>query len=316
MFLNNPDIGNPVRKIWIVIGGIALFMFLAFIFIFLLFISLLFSSSDIEVSGSGDVALIPIKGELVTDPGFSIGGSESTSEDIIKLVEKANKDPFVKGIILEINSPGGSAVASEEIANAIKKVKKPKAAWIREAGASGAYWVASSTDHIVASKMSIVGSIGVTASYLRIGGILNKYNITYERMVAGKYKDEGTPFRDMTPEERAMLQQDLDAIHREFIKAVAENRKTSYSEIEKLATGEVFLGEEALNAGLIDSIGSKQEALEYINKRINGTGTIVEYRKKTSFFDSFSSTLNQQSFNVGRGIGSSLLSDERIGVRT
>ncbi len=305
-----------MRKIWIAVIGIAVFLLLGFIFLLSLFVAVLFSSSDIEVSGTGDIALIPVKGELVVDSDFSFGSSESTSTDIIKLIEKAEKDPYVKGIILEINSPGGSAVASEEISNAVKKVNKPKVAWIRESGASGAYWVASSTDHIVASKMSVVGSIGVTASYLRIGGLLNKYNITYERLVSGKYKDEGTPFREMTDEEKAMLQQDLDAIHREFIKAVAENRKVQYSEIEKVATGEVFLGEEALKAGLIDEIGSKQEALAYVNKRTNGTGKIVEYKKKRSFFDSFGDTLSAQSFNVGRGIGASLMNEERMLVKT
>ncbi|MBI2133732.1 signal peptide peptidase SppA [Candidatus Woesearchaeota archaeon] len=304
-----------MRKIWLVLGGIGLVVLFGILFTFLLLISIvLISQDDVEITGTGNVAIIPIKGQLSIDPEFSISSSQTSSDDIIKLIERAEKDDEIQAIILEINSPGGSAVASEEIARQVRQVSKPKAAWIREAGASGAYWVATSTDHIVASRMSLVGSIGVTASYLRLGGLLNRYNITYERLVSGNYKDTGTPYRDLTEEERAMLQKELGTIHREFIRAVAENRNSSYGEIEKIANGNVFLGEEALELGLVDELGGKKEALDYISTRINKTANPVEYRKRKSFFESFGETLSTQSFSVGRGIGSALI-PENAGVR-
>src|SRR3989338_6818866 len=100
--------------------------------------------------------------------------SATASSETIKFIEKADKNPSIKAIILEINSPGGSAVASEEIANAVKKTNKTTVAWIREIGTSGAYWIASSSDHIVASRMSVTGSIGVIASYLEFEGLVDR----------------------------------------------------------------------------------------------------------------------------------------------
>ena len=161
----------------------------------------LFVSTDVE-SLSGNVALIPIEGVIVgTDDGEFLFESVTSSLDTVELIEKADRNPNIKAIILEINSPGGSAVASEEIANAIKKTNKTTVAWIREIGTSGAYWVSSASDHIVANRVSITGSIGVIASYLEFPGLLDRYNITYQRLVSGKYKDIGSPYKEMTTEE-------------------------------------------------------------------------------------------------------------------
>src|SRR3989338_349336 len=165
--------------------------------------SLDFNAGKASDSGSrlsrGNIALISIKGAVMPSDGFSfLAGDGVSSERIKREPEKAEKDPSVKAILLEIDSPGGAAVASQEVANAVKASKKFKVAWIRETGASGAYWVASAADKIVASPLSITGSIGVLASYLDFSGLLNRYNVTYERIVGGKYKDIGAPYKDLT----------------------------------------------------------------------------------------------------------------------
>src|SRR3989344_1616932 len=170
----------------------------------------LFVGIDVE-SLSGNVALIPIQGVIVGDEDSEfLFESVTSSPEAVELIEKADKNPNIKAIILEINSPGGSAVASEEIAKAVKKTNKTTVAWIREVGASGAYWVASSSDYVIANRVSITGSIGVIASYLEFPGLLERYNVTYQRMVSGKYKDLGSPYREMTQEEKAICQQSLD----------------------------------------------------------------------------------------------------------
>src|SRR3989338_2223036 len=149
----------------------------------------LFVGVDVE-SLSGNVALIPIDGIILgSDDSEFLFESITSSLDAVELIEKADKNPNIKAIILEINSPGGSAVASEEIAKAVQKTNKTTVAWIREVGASGAYWVASSSDYVIANRVSITGSIGVIASYLEFPGFLEKYNVTYRRLVSGKYKD-------------------------------------------------------------------------------------------------------------------------------
>ncbi|MBI3883795.1 MAG: signal peptide peptidase SppA [Sphingobacteriales bacterium] len=170
-------------------------------------------------------------------------------------------------MLFEINSPGGSAVASEEIANAVKKANKTTVAWIREIGTSGAYWVASSSGHIVANRVSITGSIGVIASYLEFPGLLEHYNITYQRLVSGKYKDIGSPFKEMTPEEKAIFQQNLDTIRDYFVSEVAKNREMSKKDVDKIANGVFYLGAQAKELGLIDELGGKDEAINYIEKK-------------------------------------------------
>lgn len=278
-------------------------------FIFVGIISL-FSGIDVE-SLEGNVAMIPIEGIIVgiEDDGFFEELAVST--DIIELIEKADKNPHVKAIILEINSPGGSAVASEEIANAVRKANKTTVAWIREAGASGAYWIASSSDYIVANRVSITGSIGVIASYLEFPGFLDRYNVTYRRLVSGKYKDMGSPFREMTAEEEELFQQDLDIIRDYFVGEVAKNRKMSKKDVDKIANGLFYLGVQAKELGLVDELGGKDEVVAYIERKENITADIVEYETEKGLFEILSDVMKKQSFMVGKGIGSSMLDVRR-----
>ena len=267
----------------------------------------LFAGIDVE-SLSGNVALIQIHGVITgSEDSESFFETTTSSLDAVELIEKADENPSIKAIILEINSPGGSAVASEEIANAVKKTNKTTVAWIREAGASGAYWVASSADYIVAGRASITGSIGVIASYLEFPGLLESYNVTYRRLVSGKYKDIGSPYKEMTSEERAIFQQSLDEIMDYFAGEVAKNRKLSKKDIDKVANGLFYLGMQAKELGLVDELGSKDEAVNYIEKKEGIKAEIAEYKKEKTLFDVLSRVLSRQSFFVGKGVGSALL---------
>lgn len=270
----------------------------------------LFSGVDVD-SLEGNVAMIPIEGVIVGTEDDGFFEELAVSTDIIELIEKADKAPHVKAIILQINSPGGSAVASEEIANAVRKTNKTTVAWIREAGASGAYWIASSSDYIVANRVSITGSIGVIASFLEFPGFLDRYNVTYRRLVSGKYKDMGSPFREMTSEEEELFQQDLDIIRDYFVSEVAKNRKMSKKDVDKAANGMFYLGVQAKDLGLVDELGGKDEVVAYIERKENITADIVEYETEKGFFEILGDVMKQQSFMVGRGFGSSVL-DRRI----
>jgi len=267
----------------------------------------LFAGIDVG-SLSGNVALIPIEGEIVgTNNGGILSQDVISSTDAVELIEKAGKNENIKAIILEIDSPGGSAVASEEIANAVKKTNKTTVAWIREVGASGAYWVASSADHIVANRASITGSIGVIGSYLEFPGFLERYNVTYRRLVAGKYKDIGSPYKEMTEEEKAIFQQTLDSIRDYFVSEVAKNRNLNKKDVDKVANGLFYLGAQAKELGLVDELGGKDEVISYIEKKEGIKADVVEYKKEKTLLDVLSKILSKQSFFVGKGIGSSLL---------
>jgi protease-4 len=266
----------------------------------------LFVGVDVE-SLSGNVALIQIEGVIVgTEDSEFLFESVTNSQDAVELIEKADANPSIKAIILEINSPGGSAVASEEIANAVRKTNKTTVAWIREIGTSGAYWVASAADHIVANRVSISGSIGVIASYLEFPGLLERYNVSYRRLVSGKYKDIGSPFKEMTEEEKEIFQQNLDSIRDYFVSEVAKNRNLNKKDVDKIANGLFYLGAQAKELGLIDELGGKDEVIAYIETKEGIKVDIAEYKKEKTLFDILSEILSKQSFFVGKGIGSYL----------
>lgn len=257
---------------------------------------------------TGNVALIPITGVITTDGSNYLGSQTTSSADIVSFLEEANSQENIKAIVLEINSPGGTPVATEEITGAIKRIDKPVIALIREMGASSAYWIASSTDYIIAGRMSITGSIGVISSYLEFSGLMEKYGIGYERLVAGDSKDVGTPFRKLTIKETEKIQERLDRLHNIFINEVATNRGLSIDKVKKLANGDVLLGEEALEAGLVDELGDKKVVEEYLKTEHNIEEiTYSTYQKEASLFELLSGMTSQWSFKMGEGIGAIFL---------
>jgi len=262
---------------------------------------------------SGNVALIKIRGVISTDKEDSFSRTTTSSIEVIKLIEKAEESPNIKAILFDINSPGGSPVGSKEIGDAIKRAKKPTFSLIHEIGASGAYWIASSTDYIIANDLSITGSIGVISSYIEFEGLLKKYNMTYQRMVGGEYKDIGDPLRKLSDEERDILQKKIDKIHNYFIGIVAKNRNMSFEKAEELSTGEFYLGSEALELGLVDELGDSETAKEAIKQKLNITEVdFIEYSTPKSFFDVLSGVFSDNSFLVGKGIGSAITGQSDI----
>lgn len=300
---------------WIII--ILVILILGFISIILAAVVSVFFSiggeTSASLSSSGNVAVIPINGVILTETSTSpfSGDADTSSTDVVEYIERANENPSIKAIVFEINSPGGSGVASDEIAQAIKLADKPTIAYIREVGASGAYWVASATDRVYANRMSIVGSIGVIGSYLEFSGLLERYNVTYQRFVAGKYKDFGSPFRKPSKEEKDLFQVQLDAMHDIFIEQVAINRNMSKEQVEDLATGFIFTGDQALANGLIDEIGGKREVVAYLEQELNMSITLVEYKKKRTLLDLLGEVSAQKGFSIGRGIGASLIEESK-----
>ncbi len=188
------------------------------------------------------------------------------SEYIIEIIKQANKDEKIKAIIIESDSPGGSPVAGEEIANAIKNSEKPVVALIRELGSSAAYWAISSADKIFASKNSNVGSIGVTSSYLNNVVKNKKDGYTYEQLSAGKYKDSGSADKPLTIEEKEIFMRDINIIYENFIEAVSQNRNIPIDKVRSFADGATVMGATAKERGLIDAIGGINEVEKYLEE--------------------------------------------------
>lgn len=187
-----------------------------------------------------------------------------------KQLTKYFKDPEIKAILLEIDSPGGSAGISKAFFNEIQQLKKeypkPVVCLSQQCCASGAYYIASASDYIIASSSAIIGSIGVTVSFFNISDILKKYDVNYVDKHSGKYKTAGTPYLPNNPEQEAMLQELSDNIYNQFAADVASCRKLSLAEVDTWANGRVFTGEQALKLNLIDETGSKYNAVKKIKE--------------------------------------------------
>lgn len=223
-----------------------------------------FAGEDCNVAG------INLHGEVVTYDTEDFENSiVASSEDIITVISDADEAENIKGIMIDIDSYGGNPVAAQEIADALKRAKKPVVALIRGAGASAAYWVATGADAIVASNLSDVGGIGVTMSYLDFSGYNSKEGYVYNNLRTAPFKDYGDPEKPLTEEERALMMRDLMITHEAFVKAVADNRKLLVSAVEKMADGATVMGEMALKNKLIDRLGSYEDAEDYLKEKID-----------------------------------------------
>jgi len=231
-------------------------------------------TGDILTSDTDDacnVLVFSVKGYLSTflpKQPVDLEVDVSSSEDIVDTIFLAQNDPKIKAVMLSIDSHGGDGVAGEEIARALKSFDKPTVAVIRSIGASAAYWASTGADKIYASKISDVGGIGVTASYLDESNKNIKDGYTFVELSSAKYKDTGDPSKQLTQEERAILMSDLRKVHTVFVQDVATNRNLEISEVEKLANGLTYVGTDALDYGLIDEIGDMTSATKYLEEQI------------------------------------------------
>jgi protease IV len=244
-----------------------------------------FLSFDMGSVGPGNIAVIPINGVISTEGSSGLMESYTGSDTIISLLDEAEKSPNIKAIILDINSGGGSGVAADEISQKVKSLNKTTVAVIRDIGASAAYWIASSADKVYANRMSLTGSIGVTGSYLDFSGTLERYNVSYQRYVSGEYKDMGSPFRKATEQEEELFNQMISKMNDFFIDEVSMNRNLERDHVKGLSDGRIFLGIEAQEYGLVDELGTKADAVRYLESALNITAETTEFKEKASWSD-------------------------------
>jgi protease-4 len=227
-----------------------------------------------------------LHGTLYTTAALSESESmddvETYSAGIANMVEEIEKDEDIKAIFVDVNSAGGDPVAGEEIANAFKDSSKEVVVLIRSIGASAAYWAVSSGDVIFASANSDVGGIGVQINYLDTFEKNQKEGINSNIISSAKFKSIGDPNRPLTEEEKALLQEDVDEIHKNFVNVVAENRTLEKSKVEELANGTTMLGSKALSAGLIDRIGGMSDARDYLKEKYGEEPKICETYYETA----------------------------------
>lgn len=231
---------------------------------------------DLDLSTEDRIALIRVEG-VILDSQTTVGE-----------LKRFGENPSIKAIVLRIDSPGGGVVPSQEIHDAVKRVRtKSNKAVIASMGsvaASGGYYIAAATDRIVANPGTLTGSIGVIMETANVEGLLQKIGVEGVIIKSGKYKDVGSPLRKMSEEERALLQSVMDDVHKQFIEAVAEGRAIELTDAQSLADGRIFTGRQAKEAKLVDELGDLDDAIQLAADvvGIEGEPKVVEPRRRFS----------------------------------
>lgn len=262
------------KKIDLIIGIIivsCLFLFLIFFFM------MIFSSSKtgkgIDVASGERVGVIELNGVILD------------SRNVVDQLDKYGREKFIKAIVLHMDSPGGSVAASQELYQAVKRVRdggKPIVTSMNNVAASGAYYTALGSSKIMANPGTTTGSIGVLAEFPNFTGIMDKIGVRYTIIKSGEYKDTGNPFRNISARELDYLQKWIDNAYDQFLTVVAIERKKSKKEVRPYADGRVYTGQQAYEYGLIDTLGTFRDAVYFAAKLggIKGEPKIYQERKK------------------------------------
>lgn len=251
--------------------------------------------------GRGRIAVVYAEGEIVDGEGDSgeVGGTSFSRE-----LRKLRQDDGVKAVVLRVNSPGGSAFASEVIQREVRLLKKAKPVIVSMGtyAASGGYWIAAYGDRIFAEPTTITGSIGVFGIQFDVQKLANNLGVTFDSVKTGKFADALTVSRPKTAEELAVFQRMVDWIYQEFVGKVAEGRKLSREAVEEIAQGRVWSGAEAKKLGLVDEVGGLDAAIVYAAHQA-GLGApyrLVEYPRQKDLFQTIQDFIEKNAPRYAR----------------
>lgn len=251
-------------------------IFFTVIFTIIVVLSLIMTFSQ-KISIGEKVALIRVTGVII----------DSTS--VIEEIKDYSKDNSVKAVVIRINSPGGGVAPSQEIFEEVVKLKKKKKVIVSmgAVAASGGYYIAAPADKIVANAGTLTGSIGVIMEIPNVAGLMEKIGVKTQVVKSGKHKDIASAFKQMTTEEKKILQTVLDDVHDQFIQAVSDGRGMDYEVIKKLSDGRIFTGRMAKDLGLVDELGNLEDAIMLAGEMtgIKGEPEVIYKEDKYSFLE-------------------------------
>ncbi len=231
-----------------------------------------------SLPGLDRIALVKVEGVLIS------------SERIVDELKNYSQDSSVKAIVLRVDSPGGAVVPAQEIYEALKNARKEGKKVVVSLGsvaASGGYYIAAAADRIVANPGTLTGSIGVKMEFANLERLLEKIGVKGMVLKAGKYKDVGSPYREMTAQERELLQNVIDDVHSQFIEAVAEGRNIPLRDVRAIADGRIFTGRQAYELKLVDQLGDLSTSIQAAADLagIKGKPRVVSRERKTQFLE-------------------------------
>ncbi len=260
-----------------VILGIALLVFIGFVAVIAMYGLGLFGQNGRAFNLRGKVGIIPIEG-IIGDSG-----------ELIEQINEFADDRGIRAVVLRIDSPGGGVVPSQEIYQAVRELKKKKkvVASMGSVAASGGYLIAVAANRVVANPGSITGSISTVMHYANVEELLKKVGVRSSVVKSGKFKDIGSPVREMTVEEKQLIQGIVDDIYDQFTQTISENRKVPLGAILNLADGRIFSGRQALTVKLVDELGGLQDAV-FLAGRLAGMegkpAIVYATKKKTNLW--------------------------------
>ncbi len=267
---------NTSTKWFIAIAAFIIFIGVGLSVLFFAFVSSLVRD-DVELvseGGHGDkIAVVELIGPI------------TSSEETVRQFKKYREDRSIKAILFRVDSPGGGVVASQEIYDEVRKTRddgKPVVVSMGALAASGGYYVSCGASRIVANPGTLTGSIGVISQFMSVDSLLHKIGVTPNTIKSGKLKDAGNPFRPMTPDDRTYFQNLMDDVHRQFINVVETERGLDHDTLVAFADGRVFTGEQALDLGLVDTLGTYEDAIQVAAQlsHLKGEPTLVRERKR------------------------------------
>lgn len=243
----------------------------------------------IRGKGKEKILLIGLSGMIHEGKVGGFAPQPSMVSRIKEELNKAAKDDSIKGVVLRVNSPGGTVTASDIIYQELIKFKeetgKSIVTSIMGVGASGAYYIAMASDHVIAHPTAVTGSIGVIMMHITIHGLLEKFGVSSDAIKSGPHKDMGSPFKPLLPEDRALLQGVIDSMFEKFLETVQKGRpKLATEKVRELADGRIYTADQALAAGLIDEIGYLDQAIDRTMKMAGVVeAKVIIYKRPNEF---------------------------------
>lgn len=241
-----------------------------------------------KIASRDKIAVVYVDGVIATGRGqvglFTEGGG---TDGLIRQLHAARDDAAVKAIVLRINSPGGTVPGSQEVGEELKKLRatgKPVITSMADMAASGGYWLAACTDKIYANPSTITGSLGVYMPYSNWEELYKKIGVRQEKIKSGPHKDILSPDRQLTTEERAILQVMVDDMYNQFVEVIAEGRHMDSARVRQLADGRIYTGRQAKELGLVDEMGNMYDAIDGAAEMvgIQGNHEVIEFGKKNT----------------------------------
>ena len=257
------------------------------------------------VWASDKVAVIDVEGLLINAHAAQLFGSgEHPVGLLLEQLDKARRDASVKGVVLRINSPGGTVTASElmheEVTRFRAKTHKPVIAVLMDVAASGGYYVACACDQIFAQRSTITGSIGVIMQTFDLTGTMAKLGVRGDAITSGPNKAAGSPFAKMTDDQRAIFQEIVDQLYGQFVEVAAAGREDlDEDQVRDLADGRVYTAAQALEAGLIDRIGTMRDAIAEVKSRAGlDKIRLVRYHRPAGYVANYHAAVPQRPGDV------------------